>query len=70
MEIYDLTIYNLRLRLDSEGEVVCLEDAAVAQAAGLTAGCELHEARGVGSRPVGIDSEGDALFAKDAVAIA
>lgn len=52
--------------LYSQGEVVGLEDAAVAQAAGLTGSCELHEAGTL----VGIDGDGDAFFAPDAVAVA
>ena len=52
--------------LYSQGEVVGLEDAAVAQAAGLTGGCELHEAGTL----VGIDGDGDTLLSPDAVAVA
>lgn len=51
--------------LYSQGEVVGLENAAVAQAAGLTGSCELHEAGTL----VRVDGDGDALFAPDAVSV-
>ena len=58
------------LNSNSQDEIVGLEDAAVTQAAGLTGGGELHETRGVGTGAVvGIDGEGDNLFATDHVAI-
>ena len=52
-------------------EVVCAEDAAVAQAAGLAAGGELDEPGGEGAGAVGwhINGEGDTLFSTDDVAI-
>ncbi len=59
------------LNSNSQDEIIGLEDAAVAQSAGLTGGCELHEARGVCTGAVvGIDGYGDNLFATDHVAIA
>ena len=54
---------------DFQLEVVGLEDAAVAQAARLARGRELHQARGVGSGAVEFDGDGDALFTHDAVAV-
>ena len=46
-----------------------MQDAAVAQAAGLTAGDELHQARWIGTGAIDIDGQRDALFATDDVAI-
>jgi hypothetical protein len=49
--------------------VIGTEDAAVTEAAGKSALDELHEAGGVGTGAIDIDSERDALFATDHVAI-
>lgn len=49
--------------------VIGTEDATVAELAGLAATDELHKAGGIGSRAIEIDSERDALFATDHVAI-
>lgn len=46
-----------------------MQDAAVAQTAGLTAGDELHQARGIGSGAIDIDRQGDTLQPTDDVAI-
>ena len=46
-----------------------MQDAAVAQTAGLAAGDELHQARGIGTGAIDIDGQRDALFATDDVAI-
>ena len=46
-----------------------MQDAAVAQTAGLAAGDELHQARGIGSGAIDIDSQGDTLQPTDDVAI-
>jgi len=59
------------LNSNSQDEIIGLEDATITKSAGLTGGCELHQTRGVGTGAVvGIDGEGDDLFATDAVAIA
>ena len=46
-----------------------MQDAAVAQAACLAAGDELHQARGIGSGAIDIDGQGDTLQPTDDVAI-
>ena len=56
--------------LHPQDEIVGAEDATVAEAAGLTAGGEHDQTGGEGSGAVGIDGDGDALFAADAVAVA
>ena len=46
-----------------------MQDAAVAQTASLAAGDELHQARGIGTWAIDIDSQGDTLQPTDDVAI-
>jgi hypothetical protein len=59
------------LNSNSQDEIVGLEDAAITKSARLAAGGELHEARRVGTwAVVGIDGDGDNLFATNHVAIA
>lgn len=53
------------LNSNSQDEIIGLEDATITKSAGLTGGCELHQAGSL----VGIDGEGDDLFATDHVAI-
>ena len=55
--------------LDAQNEVIGAEDAAVAQAAGLSGGRELNEAGWECTGAVGVDGDGDALLAQDDVAV-
>lgn len=54
------------LNSNSQDEIIGAEDATITKSAGLTGGCELHQTGTL----LGIDGEGDALFAPDAVAVA
>jgi hypothetical protein len=75
--IYDLRIYDLRFLLNNpkrllqnaEYEIIRAEDVAIAQAADLSTGDELYQARGIGTRAIDIDGDRHHLLATDAVAV-
>ena len=60
--------YSNSFLLNNQLKFIGAEDAAVAEAAGLTGGGEHHEAS-TESALVGIDGEGDAFLTTDAVAV-
>lgn len=65
--IYDAVV--LLTNSDHEFEVICLEDAAVAQSARLSAGGELYQSGRECSGSVDIDAERDTLLSKDDIAV-